>query len=1221
MNKININDLEKLDKYDPNYYKNPLIDGLEDMNSEVKDTVAAIALNRFGFAMDQLAEQRNYPYINQEAAIESILDNAFNDPNTIDFICGLETEKPGVLTRIWNSIKSFFNRIFDFIFGKGNSDKTSIRYYARVLKDKIAAMMGKGKQNKEQINNSDLVKVSLIEKAKEIVDRNKNTQEGIDIGAGESMTPITSPIETMEILNKITPQIHLVGQLLADAMSSTYTEDAFNSKIGARLNQMEKSYREYETALKSIQLSSISLDGLSASDLNKLYNQTTKFEMLWKQFESTRKLVNSISIEDMQRKMFSKEGINILMTALRKVQNAVLTIRTVVRSLIGKMSSGNESDDYYFDVFDIMSEEGVEVENVAKLFLGASAAIAGGYVVYKILDKLWKWFQSRGKNQIEAASKAVQTSKKETVQVIEKVKANKVQPEQNQSHMVKILYYNRLGGSRSPLLYIKQTLLGIQNIMVCIQAGNFTKLLGELSQTSNITRLKEEMQEFLSLKQDIDLNEYIIKPQELNTLMESLVSACDDFSSITIIVKNITKFQGMKPPQDKFDALPTDKQNAITAYLNNLPQEISTIVACYNQLKNELVSSNNTIRESLLGFMSVDTRIGVAGKPIKGRIRDIIDENAIESEDYYNLDFDYDSGVEADLLKIIGGTAIAAGAGYALYKIIPKILKWIEEKGSKKAKNMEVVVTKSTEQVKQVIQQVQKQTPKQDNTSADNTSINKEHNNPEKDTNVNSSAKTQKSTPKSITILDYEYMYRNKIMDAFETELRPIYTMMVEVANGNVDNLLSFDGWRGRSFSGVKSMFHRFSTQKETHEVEELKNDTEYLKNILLGLGYVCEGYQRITKILNAMNIKKYKKMNSDKIYDLSRDEADKFKTYITEVPKVIDEYLQLADQFKNEIIKSNNLIIDALGDRHINYSITSMGSDRDGKTLKEKLSNIGVESEIVDELKELDSLISQYQLSCESESWFGLESGNDKPGMLRKIWNAIIKFFNRLWSQITRKGYRAKEIIKWNNTKVNKGYEDEIFTSIPIKYAEIYKQYVDLMTKKVEPYIFKSRNGLMKLVHEPTNDNAQKLNTVLMDYIDVLEKVTEIIPTIIPQQDMTATEILKSMKIIEDAYADMEEHNKRIKYGPNNMIVPNKDQSDVNPSLLQKLQKLMEVAQYLMNICTRFENNMYSIVNLFHSSIKIHSIKFANTFGPIDRSKVKKQQGSTESLEYLLSL
>ena len=58
--KININDLEMMDRFDPNYNKNPLTTGLEDLNTPVKETFAGIALNKFGYAMDQL-EEKNYP--------------------------------------------------------------------------------------------------------------------------------------------------------------------------------------------------------------------------------------------------------------------------------------------------------------------------------------------------------------------------------------------------------------------------------------------------------------------------------------------------------------------------------------------------------------------------------------------------------------------------------------------------------------------------------------------------------------------------------------------------------------------------------------------------------------------------------------------------------------------------------------------------------------------------------------------------------------------------------------------------------------------------------------------------------------------------------------------------------------------------------------------------------------------------------------------------------
>ena len=909
--KININDLEMMDRFDPNYNKNPLTTGLEDLNTPVKETFAGIALNKFGFAMDQLAE-KNYPYSSPEAAVEAMLDMAFEDLSVEDFMAGIEADKPGVISRVWTSIKNFFKRIFDFIFGKGTSDRTSIRYYARLLKEKVAAMLGKGAQTPEEAKASAEKRAELFVKTKEIMDREKNTmdaKEGKVAGAGESEASITSPVEAMELLNKITPQIHLVGQLIADAMSESYTEASLNEKIVPRMNQIEKSYKEYEAALKSISMSSIGLEGLSQADLAKLYNQTTKFEMLWKQFESTRKLVDSINIEDMQRRMFSNDCINTLMAALRKVQSGVLTIRSVVRALIGKISSGNETQDYYDDIFDYYAYSDGTEGDLVKVALGLTAGALGTYALLTLIDKIWAWFTKKGSTQIEAAAKEVKASQESTVNALKEVKkvANSL-PTPPKTKPVKILNYTILAGSRSPLPEMKTVLLGISSIMNNIKAGNFNGILGRLSLKGNITSLQLLTNDVLSAKEEVNLDEKVTDANFINGLMESIVLTCKDFCDISRAVKEFDKYVGMKPPQDKFDALPKDKQDAITEYLNNLPREMTTIINLYKQIKNEIVKSNKIVRDSMLGFMSVDTKAGWGGAPIKGHVRDIIDNTALESEEYIELKY-----------------------------------------------------------------------------------------------------------------------------------------------------------------------------------------------------------------------------------------------------------------------------------------------------------------------------LIEQYQLACESEEFFGLESGNDKPGLIKRIWNAIVKFFRKIWSKITSQGYRGKEAVIWTNTRINSGYEDEKVDGIPLKYAKEFEKYVNTYISDVQILDLLVMKEFNRLKQEPTNENLSHLNDILGSQIKAWEASLKDTSVSIPRSEITAKELLESMTKFEISQNDLIKNVK--KFPPFQFTISSDDFPNLDPNRLNKTFNLMAILNKLVDRAYVYQEAVRLAIHSYNIETKLSGGSFVKVFGPKDRDKAKYKYKELEDgsesnqLDYLLSL
>lgn len=913
--KININDLEKMDKYDPNYNKNPLLQaGLEDMNSPVKDTIAAIALNQFGFAMDQLAEN-NYPYSNPQVAVEAILNRAFDDFSITNFMEGIETEKPGVIARVWSSIKSFFKRIFDFIFGKGTSDRTSIRYYARLLKEKVAAMLGKGAQTPEEAKDTAERRAALFIKTKEIMDREKNTmdaKEGKVAGAIESEGQITSPVEAMELLNKITPQIHLVGQLIADAMSKSYTEASLNEKIVPRLNQIEKSYKEYEAVLKSISMSSISLEGLSQSDLAKLYNQTTKFEMLWKQFESTRKLVDSINIEDMQRRMFSNDCINTLMSVLRKVQSGVLTIRSVVRALIGKISSGNETQDYYDDIFDYAYSEGNEGDFIknALVFAGAGAI---AYAVWKIFDKLWDWLFKKGTSSLDQAVKDMKASRKQledtSKQLRESLKNHPLEKINAKSQNIKLIDYAALNNRK--LRDFEGSLRGILSIMQNIQDGNFNSYLGKMSQTNNITRLTQLADKMCSYTYEIDPMDLIGNQSKLNQIMESLTIACEDFKHCSDVIKSFEKYKGMKVPEDKFNKLTPQQQESIKKYLENVPNEISTILNCYNKVKNAIIASNNQLRDCMVGFLSATYRTGLNGsKQATGFVRDIIDNTSLESEEYI-----------------------------------------------------------------------------------------------------------------------------------------------------------------------------------------ELKN------------------------------------------------------------------------------------------------------------------------------------LLEQYQLACESEEFFGLESGNDKPGLIKRIWNAIIKFFKKIWSKLTRQGYRGKEAVLWDNTQINSGYEDEIVNGIPLKYAEDYVQYVAKL-KSLSGAA--TRNTINAFKHAESSKSKESIENIihcLQQEINACEKCLQFATPNIPQADITAKELLASMTKITNSY---NEYLAAIKSIPaTELSFDPSDYPEVDQKLLTKVIHLMDVLDKTTDRMLIYERAIKSTVASYNLSVKANEARFTKIFGPKDRSKAQLRykelnttEGSeSEQLNYLLSL
>lgn len=910
--KININDLEMMDRFDPNYNKNPLTAGLEDLNTPVKETFAGIALNKFGFAMDQLAE-KNYPYSSPEAAVEAMLDMAFEDLSVEDFMAGIEADKPGVISRVWTSIKNFFKRIFDFIFGKGTSDRTSIRYYARLLKEKVAAMLGKGAQTPEEAKTSAEKRAELFVKTKEIMDREKNTmdaKEGKVAGAGESEASITSPVEAMELLNKITPQIHLVGQLIADAMSESYTEASLNEKIVPRMNQIEKSYKEYEAALKSISMSSISLEGLSQADLAKLYNQTTKFEMLWKQFESTRKLVDSINIEDMQRRMFSNDCINTLMAALRKVQSGVLTIRSVVRALIGKISSGNETQDYYDDIFDYAYSEGNEGDFVknALVFAGAGAI---AYVVWKIFDKLWDWLFKKGTSSLDKALKDMKASCKQledtSKQLRENLKNHPLEKINAKAQNIKLIDYAALNNRK--LRDFEGTLMGILSIMQNIQDGNFNSYLGKMSQTNNITKLTQLADKMCSYTYEVDPMDLIGNQSKLNQIMESLTIACEDFKHCSDVIKSFEKYKGMKVPEDKFNQLSPQQQESIKKYLENVPNEISTILNCYNKVKNAIIASNKQLRDCMVGFLSATYRTGLNGsKQATGFVREIIDNTALESEEYIELKY-----------------------------------------------------------------------------------------------------------------------------------------------------------------------------------------------------------------------------------------------------------------------------------------------------------------------------LIEQYQLACESEEFFGLESGNDKPGLIKRIWNAIVKFFRKIWSKITSQGYRGKEAVIWTNTRINSGYEGEKVDGIPLKYAKEFEKYVNTYISDVQILDLLVMKEFNRLKQEPTNENLSHLNDILGSQIKAWEASLKDTSFSIPRSEITAKELLESMTKFEISQNDLIKNVK--KFPPFQFTISSDDFPNLDPNRLNKTFNLMAILNKLVDRAYVYQEAVRLAIHSYNIETKLSGGSFVKVFGPKDRDKAKYKYKELEDgseshqLDYLLSL